>query len=53
MDYSEDGTKVTYRWNSNPNSELYIGEGIFDPEVDGPVTNNSGGFVYSGAISII
>lgn len=53
MDYSEDGTKVIYRWNSNPNSELYIGEGIFDPDVDGPVTNNSGGFVYSGAISII
>lgn len=52
LDYNEEGTKVTYRWNSNPNSELSIGEGMFDPNIDGLAANETGSFIYSGAISI-
>jgi hypothetical protein len=52
MDYDENGTTVTYRWSSNPNSDLSIGEGMYDPNIDGLVANDTGSFIYSGAISI-
>ena len=52
LDYDEEGTRVIYRWNSNPNSELSIGEGMFDPNIDGLAANETGSFIYSGAISI-
>lgn len=52
MDYDEKGTMVTYRWSSNPNSDLSIGEGMYDPNIDGLAANDMGSFIYSGAISI-
>lgn len=52
LDYNNEGTIVTYRWNSNPNSQLSIGKGMFDPDIDGLEPAASGSFIYSGEISI-
>lgn len=53
IDYNEAGNQVTYRWNARPCAELSVGEGIYNADVDTPVTNNDGGFIYNGAISIL
>lgn len=53
IDYNEYGDVVTYRWNTKPCAELSVGEGIYNEDIDTPITNNDGSFLYNGAISIL
>ena len=53
IDYNEFGDKVVYRWNTKLCTELTIGEGVYVPDIDTPITNNNGSFLYNGAISIV
>jgi hypothetical protein len=53
VDYNEFGDQVIYRWNTRPCVELTIGEGIYVPDIDTPITNNDGSFLYNGAVSIV
>lgn len=53
IDYNEYGDQVTYRWNTKPCVELTVGDGVYNEDIDTPVTNNDGSFLYNGAISVL
>lgn len=52
FDYNEDKTKILYRWNSIPNSELSVAAGLFNINIDGVTPDSESSFFYEGQIEV-